>query len=260
MNSDVCSNHPTRLHTKRGNMTPEFPERPWDNLLSMHSNVKQQSNILVFLSHGTNLVVCMVSVDPHTAQEDHPMPLEESSPLMLLFLVSLICIFHPTQSNSYSFVDMSQFATSGLEREFQKFVPPKVLTLPSQTIMPPNYPSPVFPLPRRPFSDNREKLAQYQGSQASHNATRRQSYPWPSLPFPELGNRIPTGRQLESMPHGSPQVGTDHFFGEENHGNDPSHPEDPFHPSDLNQVPAPLISWLLGASIFGLMGFSRKPC
>jgi hypothetical protein len=202
----------------------------------------------------------MVSVHSHIAQEDHPMPLEESSPLMFLFLVSLICIFHPTQSNSYSFVDMSQLGTSGFEMDFQKFLPPDVTTLPSQTIMPPNYPSPGFPLPRSPFSGRQKNLTQHQGSRAYHNATHQQSYPWPSLPFPELGNRIPTSWQFDSMAHGTQYGGTDQFFGDETPDNDPSRPEDPLNPSDLTHVPAPLISWLLGASIFGLMGFSRKPC
>jgi hypothetical protein len=202
----------------------------------------------------------MVSVHPYIAQEDHPMPLEESSPLMFLLLVSLICIFHPTQSNSYSFVDMSQFKTPGFELDFREFLPPDVMTLPSLTIMPPNYPSPGFPLPRSTFSGRRENFVSFQGARTNHNATQRQSYPWPSLPFPELGNRIPTSWQFASMPHGNRQDGINQYFDDANPSTGPSHPEDPLNPSDLNHVPAPLISWLLGASIVGLMGFSRKPC
>jgi hypothetical protein len=57
MGPDVCPTHSSRLNKKIGGKTPGFPERPWDNPLPILSKMKQQFNILVFLSHGTNLVI-----------------------------------------------------------------------------------------------------------------------------------------------------------------------------------------------------------
>ncbi len=189
------------------------------------------------------------------------MPFEDSSSFSLLLLVAFICIFYPTNSNSYSFSEMPHIESFNPALEIPGFSPPGANTLPSQTIMPSNYPGSGLPPIRNLGSGTPARSAANQGQRLRgyHNATRTNPYPWPSLPFPDLGNRVPTSWQTGYATYGSAQNGTYRYPGDQQAGTDPSTSPNQS-PSEYNHAPAPLISWLLGISICGLMGFSRKPC
>jgi hypothetical protein len=156
------------------------------------------------------------------------MPLEESSPLMFLILISLICIFHPSPSNSYSFMDMSRFGSSDMGHVLPQC--PPLLARSGEV--------------DGPLACDQLKFS------SCDNATRMRTYVC-TLFLEDKENALLPFRHLDGTIPGNPGHGIHESAA------DSSCPEKP---SDLNRKPLPLYSWLLGASIFGLMGFSRKPC
>lgn len=147
------------------------------------------------------------------------MPSHDSSPLMYLFLLVVFGIlFYPSQSNSYSFSDISLMESYTLN--------------PARDVQHAPLLSDHFAYSHvLPWSDPLKENTD-PDEESSILVEARQGN------MPEKDGLSPN-----NQPASGPSVQS----------------EEP-RPLDLSHISSIQISWLLGASVFGLMGFSRKPC
>ena len=162
----------------------------------------------------------------------------------------------PVQASSFLWT--KQIPAGPSSQIIAQYIPLSLMELPAQTVMPrDNFFSMNVGQHPRHFSGVHTMLPPRRHLK-NHNATDSQYLSWADFPYPDIDNNVNHSSDSSDYSTEGSDAGVSTKYLDQGTllpattaGNSDS--------SSQNPTPIPMISWLLGAGILGLIGFSRKP-